>query len=78
MNATVTIKSVKNKYLLTDEAYNYILEHIGKPLQLASVWFYKEGQLAHFTVHFGSAVITLFDDNVVEGEFGNGIEFQLG
>ena len=78
MNATVTIKSIKNKHLLTDKAYNYILENIGKPLQLAAVWFDSKGKLAHFTVHFGDTVITFFDNNVIEGEFGNGIKFQLG
>lgn len=78
MNATVTIKSIKNKYLLTDKTYNYILEHLGKPLQLASVWFDSEGKLAHFTVHFNDTVVTFFDDNGIEGEFSDGIEFQLG
>lgn len=78
MNATVTIKSIKNKHLLTDKAYNYILENIGKPLQLAATWFNGEGQLMHLTVHFGDTVITLFDNNDIKGEFLDGIEFRLG
>lgn len=78
MNPTVIIKSIKDRYLLTDKEYAFILENIDKPLKLASVWFDKKGRMAHFTVHFGSKVITFFDNNVIEGEFGNGIEFQLG
>lgn len=77
MHPTVTIKSIKNRHLLNDEQYGFILMNIGKPLQLASAWFDREGQLAHFTVYFGDAIITLFDDNGIEGEFGNGIEFRL-
>ena len=78
MNPTVTIKSIKNKHLLTDKAYNYILENIDKPLQLAAVWFNSKGKLAYLTVHFGDTVITFFDNNVIEGEFSNGIKFRLG
>lgn len=78
MHPTVTIKSIKNRYLLTDKEYDLILKNIGKPFQLASVWFNKEDQLVHFTVRSSDGVITLFDDNVIEGEFGNGIKFQLG
>ena len=78
MNPTLIIKSIKNKRLLNDEQYNFILENIGKPLQLASAWFDREGQLVHLTLYFGDTVITLFDDNIIEGEFNNGIEFQLG
>lgn len=78
MNPTVTIKSIKNRHLLTDKEYDYILENIDKPIQLADAWFDREGQLIHFTVYFGDTVITLFDDNVIKGEFGNGIKFQLG
>ena len=78
MNPTVTIKSIKDRHLLTDEEHNFILNNIGKPLQLATMWFSEEGQLIHLAVHFGDAVITLFDDNLVEGEFSNGIKFQLG
>lgn len=78
MNATVTIKSIKNRYLLTDKEYDYILENIGKPLQLADAWLDKEGRLLHFVVYFGDAVITLFDQNIIEGEFSYGIKFQLG
>ena len=78
MNPTITIKSIKNRHLLTDEEYDFILENIDEPLQLAAVWFDREGQLVHFTAYFGDTVITLFDDHVIEGEFGNGIKFQLG
>ena len=78
MQPTVTVKSIKNRHLLTDEQYDFILENIGEPLYLAAVWFDREGQLVHFTVYFGETVITLFDNNVIEGEFGNGIKFQLG
>lgn len=78
MNPTVTIKSIKNRHILTDEDYDCILENIGKPMQLACAWFNKEGQLIHLTVYFGHTVITLFNANVIEGEFGNGIKFQLG
>ena len=78
MNPTVTINSIKSRYLLNDEQYDYILENIGQPLQLASPWFDREGQLVHLTVYFGDTVITLFEENVIEGEFDNGIKFQLG
>ena len=78
MNPTVTIKSIKNRHLLTDEQNDFILENIGKPLQLAAVWFDREGQPIHLTVYFGNTVITLFNNNVMEGEFSNGIEFRLG
>lgn len=75
MNPTVVIKSIKNRYLLDDKEYDFILKNIGKPLQLASVWIDREGQLVHFTVYFDDAVITLFDKNIIEGEFRNGIKF---
>ena len=78
MNPTVTIKSIKHRHLLNDEQYDFILENIGKPLQLATAWFDREGQLVHFAVYFGNMVITFFSDNVMEGEFSNGIEFRLG
>lgn len=78
MKPTVTIKSIKNRYLLDDEQYDFILENIGVPMQLAAVWFDEEGQLAHFTVRLGDTVVTFFDKNAIEGEFGNGIKFQLG
>ena len=78
MHPTVTIKSIKNRYLLNDEQYGFILMNIGKPLQLASAWFVREGRLVNLTIYFGDEVITLFEDNLIEGEFGNGIKFQLG
>lgn len=78
MNSTVTIKSIKNRYLLTDKEYDYILENIGKPLQLATMWIDRDGRLLHFAVYFKDAVITLFVQNIIEGEFSNGIKFQLG
>lgn len=78
MNTTVTIKSIKNRHLLNNEQYVFILKNLGKPIQLASMWFDKDGHMLHLTVRFGDTVITLFDNNVIEGEFGNGIEFRLG
>lgn len=78
MNTKVTIKSIKNRYLLSNEQYAFILENLGKPILLASMWFTRDGQLEHITVYFGDTVITLFDINIIEGEFGNGIKFRLG
>ncbi len=78
MNATVIIKSIKNRHVMTDKEYNYILENVGKPLQLATMWFDGDGRLCDFAVYFGNTVIVLFDDNGIEGEFSNGIKFQLG
>lgn len=77
MNPTVIIKSIKNRHVMTDEEYNCILENIGKPLQLATTWFDRDGRLCDFAVYFGNTVIVLFASNVVEGEFGDGTKFQL-
>ena len=78
MNATVTIKHINNKYILSDEEFEYIVDHLNKPLPLVTLWWDDKGELRHLSIYRDKGVTTLFDNNHIEGEFLNGIEFRLG
>ena len=78
MKPTVIIKRINNKYLLSDEKFKYIVDHLNKPLPLANLWWDDEGKLRHLSIHRDKGLITLFDNNHIKGEFLNGIEFRLG
>ena len=77
MKPNVIIHSIGSKYILEDDEYEFILANLNKPLPLAQLWWTSEGALDHVTVHFGNKVLLLFRRNNVEGEFLNGIKFQL-
>lgn len=78
MKPTIIIKHINNKYILSYEEFNYIVDHLNKPLSLATLWWDDKGELRHLSIYRGKGLITLFDNNHIEGEFGNGIEFRLG
>ena len=78
MKPVIIIKRINNKYLLSDEEFKYIVDHLNKPLPLVTLWWDDDGELRHLSINRDKGLITLFDDNDIEGEFLNGIEFQLG
>lgn len=78
MKPTIIIKYIKNKHILSDEEFEYIVDHLNQPLPLANLWWDDKGKLKHLSIHRGKGLITLFDNNHIKGEFGNGIKFQLG
>ena len=78
MTPTIIIKRINNKYILSDEEFKYIVDHLNKPLPLADLWWNDEGKLVHLCIHRDKGLITLFDNNDIEGEFLDGIEFRLG
>ena len=78
MKPTVVINSIGSKGILNDAEYEYILNHTNEPLPLCTMWFDRAGTMDYLSVYAGEALITLFDNNHVKGEFGNGIKFQLG
>ena len=77
MKPTIIIKHINNKYLLSDQQFKYIVKHLNKPLPLAKLWWSDDGKLRHLSIHRSKGVITLFENNDVEGEFLDGIEFRL-
>ena len=78
MKPTIIIKHINNKHILSDEEFKYIVDHLNKPLPLANLWCSDDGELRHLSIHTDEGLITLFDNNDIEGEFLNGIEFRLG
>lgn len=78
MKPTVIIKRINNKYILSDEQFKYIVDHLNKPLPLADLWWSGDGELRHLSIHTDEGLITLFDNNDIKGELLNGIKFRLG
>ena len=78
MEPKVILTKVNKQHVLSDEEYAFLLDNLNKPLPLANIWWNEEGELRHLSIHHRETVIVLFDYNKVEGEFFNGIKFQLG
>ena len=78
MKPVIIIKRINNKYILSDQEFKYIVDHLNKPLPLATLWWGDDGELEHLAIYGDKGLITLFDNNDIEGEFLDGIEFRLG
>ena len=78
MQPTVTIKCIRNQWILKDEKYQYLLNNLNKPLPLAGIWWTDDGTIDHIIIRHDEGIITLFSNNRIKGEFLNGIKFQLG
>ena len=78
MKPTVTIESIDCQYVLEDEKYQYIIDNLGKPLPLATIFWNEEGVMSHFAIHYGKYTICIFNANKAKGVFWNGIKFQFG
>lgn len=72
---TVTIKSIKAQNVLNKNDFNYIVEHLNQPLELADLWFNRVGTLEFMTVRSKEEdhVITLFENNGITFDI-NGTE----
>ena len=78
MKPTIIIKRINNKYLLSDQEFKYIVDHLNKPLPLANLWWGNDGELRHLSIHRDEGLITLFGNNDIKAEFLDGIKFRLG
>ena len=79
MRPTVTFSSVDCQFLLEDEKYQYLIDNLGEPLPLATVWWGRDGSVDHFAVYMDDEeIIVIFNTNKPKGEFWNGIKFQFG
>lgn len=74
----VVITSIEEQYLLSEREFEYIRDNLNSVLPLANIWWDKDGQISHLTIHIEDTVLTLFGGNKIKGEFYDGTEFQLG
>lgn len=76
---TITIESIGNKYILEDEAHEYLLANLNKPLRIKQLWFDDDGCINHLSIDWPEAetIITLFKNNNIKGEISHGIELQF-
>ena len=71
---TITIKSIRKQSVLDTSEFEYILEHLNQPLELADIWFRRGGGIAFLAIHTDDDhVITLFSTNGITFDI-NGVE----
>ena len=59
--ASVIIKSIGHRGILTEEKFEYVKQHIGVPMKLSDMTWHESGELCALTVfHEDASVITLF------------------
>lgn len=71
---TITIKFIRKQSVLDASEFEYILEHLNQPLELADIWFRRGGGIAFLAIHTDDdRVITLFGTNGITFDI-NGVE----
>lgn len=77
MQPVVIIHHIGRKEVLKNDEFQFIVENLHKPLAVASMHWNKEGELCLLTLFHKDTVLTLFNSNIIEGEFTDGTEFHL-
>lgn len=73
------IKSIEQQYLLPDDDYRFILDHLNEPLKVSSINVSMDNKLYVLTVCTGNEetyeTIVLFVDNTYG--LGNGVKYEF-